>query len=375
MNFEEHVGKDLLARAGVRVPEGRPATSRADAAAAAEALGAVAIKAQVAAGKRGKAGGIRLAATPDAAADAAEAILGMTIGGFTVERLLVEEQVPIAGEFYAAIMNDPLSKGPLVLFSAEGGMDVEEIAAERADAMHRHAVDIRGGFGAQDARRMLATTGLGRETIDALAPTLAKLYDAYRAHDAELIEVNPLVFTEDGQAVALDCKLVVDDGASKRQEALLALSVLEPMTELERRGAELGLRYIELEGEVGLLANGAGLTMTTMDAIRHFGGRPANFLEIGGEGYTKATPALELVLANKGVRGLLVNFCGAFARTDVMVGGVVEALERLKPDLPIAFSVHGTGEEEAVRMIRGRLGVEPFDEMDDAVRAIVAATR
>jgi succinyl-CoA synthetase beta subunit len=179
-----------------------------------------------------------------------------------------------------------------------------------------------------------------------------------------------------GTVIALDCKLSVDDAARSRQPELAAAGEAdapEAGTELEREGARRGLLYIELDGDVGVLANGAGLTMTTMDAVRHLGGRAANFTEIGGDAYTKATPALELVLSNPRVKSLLVNFCGAFARTDVMAGGVVEAIEQLKPTLPIAFTIHGTGEDEAIALVRERLGVEPYDQMDDAVRAAVEA--
>jgi len=206
-----------------------------------------------------------------------------------------------------------------------------------------------------------------------LAAELVKLYRAYRESDAELLEVNPLVVTMDGQLLALDCKLTMDDSAVARQGDLAAQGSPELMTQLEGEAKTLGLKFIELDGEVGVLANGAGLTMTTMDAIRHFGGRPANFLEIGGESYTKATPALRLVLANPRVKALLVNFCGAFARTDVMAEGVVKAWEELKPTIPVVFTIHGTGEDEAIALVRSRLGIEPYDLMDDAVKAAVAA--
>jgi succinyl-CoA synthetase beta subunit len=175
--------------------------------------------------------------------------------------------------------------------------------------------------------------------------------------------------------VALDCKLVLDDAAVSRQAELAKQGAPEQLTDLEQRGRAIGLRFIELDGAVGVLANGAGLTMTTMDAVRHYGGRPANFLEIGGEAYTQATPALELVLSNPRVRSLVVNFCGAFARTDVMAEGVVKAWETLKPKLPVFFSIHGTGEDEAVKLVRERLGFEPFDLMDDAIKAAVEAAR
>jgi succinyl-CoA synthetase beta subunit len=204
---------------------------------------------------------------------------------------------------------------------------------------------------------------------------LARLYDAYRRSDAELIEINPLAELQDGRVVALDCKLVLDDAAVSRQADLAKQGAPEQLTALEQRGRAIGLRFIELDGAVGVLANGAGLTMTTMDAVRHSGGQPANFLEIGGEAYTQATPALELVLSNPRVKSLVVNFCGAFARTDVMAEGVVKAWETLKPKLPVFFSIHGTGEDEAVRLVRDRLGFEPYDLMDDAIKAAVEAAR
>ena len=199
------------------------------------------------------------------------------------------------------------------------------------------------------------------------------LYRAYRDNDAELLEVNPLARLADGRLVALDCKFTLDDSGVKRREALAKKGALERLTELEARGQALGLKYIELDGDVGVLANGAGLTMTTMDVITHHGGRPANFLEIGGEAYTKAQPALELVLDNPRVRCLVVNFCGAFARTDVMTGGVLDAWEALAPSIPIFFSVHGTGSAEARAMLRERLGVTPCETMDEAIAAAVAA--
>lgn len=181
--------------------------------------------------------------------------------------------------------------------------------------------------------------------------------------------------TKAGDLIALDCKLTLDDGATPRQAALAATGSPEQLTALERKAQALALKFIELDGNVGVLANGAGLTMTTMDAISHFGGKPANFLEIGGESYTKAKPALELVLANPNVKALLVNFCGAFARTDVMAEGVITAWLELKPKIPIVFTIHGTGEDEAIAMVKARLGIEPHDLMDDAVKAAVAAAK
>jgi len=371
MNFVEDAGKALLRRVGIATPRGALATTPAEAERIAIDLGPCVVKAQVPTGKRGKAGGIKRAATPAEAIVQAHAILGIEIDGHKVETVLVEEQVAIAQELYAAVLNDPETAGPLILVSAEGGMDIEEIAAEHPGALIRIAVDIRQG--ADPASLVDALPPTFPADRVKLAAELAKLYRAYRESDAELVEVNPLVLTKDGQLLALDCKLTIDDSALARQSELAAQGSPDLVTKLEGEAQTLGLKFIELDGEVGVLANGAGLTMTTMDAIRHFGGRPANFLEIGGESYTKATPALRLVLANPRVKALLVNFCGAFARTDVMAEGVVKAWEELKPSIPVVFTIHGTGEDEAIALVRSRLGIEPYDLMDDAVKAAVTA--
>lgn len=372
MNFEEHAAKPLLAEGGIAVPRSRIVETPEQAAEAAAALGRCVVKAQVPTGKRGKAGGIRLAATPEEAHTAAEAVLGLEIGGYRVERLLVEAQVPIARELYAAMLCDPTTRGPVLLFSPLGGMDVEEAAERDPEAMRRLPIDIRQGLGADLVATLL--DGLGFEAAGPeLAETLVRLYGVFSARDAELVEINPLVLTEDGRVVALDCKLVLDDAALSRQSDIAHSGTPDRLTALEAEAAEAGLKYIELGGSVGVLANGAGLTMTTMDAITHFGGAPANFLEIGGEAYTKSKTALSILVKNPNIRSLLVNFCGAFARTDVMAEGVVTAWKELEPAIPVFFTIHGTGEDEAVDLVRRELAIEPFDLMDDAVKAAVAA--
>ena len=362
MNLEEHVAKPLLVAAGIAVPEGGLARDPAGAAALAAKLGPCVVKAQVPAGKRGRAGGIRPAATAAEAEAAAAAILGLTIGGYPVERLLVERRIDVQRELYAAVLTDAASKGPLILASAAGGIGVEELAERDPQALLRIPVDIRHGI-----------APLGLATGSKVAEVLARLYRVYAKHDAELVEINPLALTADGALVALDCKFVLDDAAAPRRPELAALATPELQTPLEQRAQAHGLRLIELDGDVGLLANGAGLTMTTMDAVRHYGGGPANFLEIGGEAYRLSRPALEVVLANPKIRSLVVNFCGAFARTDVMTLGIVDAWQALRPRVPVFFSIHGTGEAEAIALVRERLGLEPFDLMDDAVRAAVEA--
>ena len=374
MNFEEHAAKPLLTAAGIAVPESRLARTADETAKAAQDLGAVVVKAQVPAGKRGKAGGIKTADSAEEAGAAAEKIFGLKIAGHAVEKVLIEERSDIAREFYAAVLNDPATKGPLVMFSTEGGMDIEEVAAATPGKFKQSAVDVRRGFGAEDAAALLDGLDIG-DGLAAVADVLVKLYDAYRANDAELLEINPLVVTASGAVVALDCKFVIDDSAIKRHRELAATGTPDKLTELEARGEEAGVKYIELDGDVGVLANGAGLTMTTMDVIRHHGGRPANFCEIGGEAYTKAKPALEMVLDKPGIKSLVVNFCGAFARCEVMMDGLLNAWDEISPDLPVFFSVAGTGDEEAIKMLKDRLGADPLSDMDAACKAAVDAAQ
>lgn len=375
MNLEEYAAKQhILVPAGVPTPKGTVCKTAEQASAIVADIGPSVVKAQVPSGKRGKSGGIKLVHTPEEAAKVAREILQMSIGGHPVTRVLVEQLCPIEREFYAAVLIDVSSRSPMVLFSTEGGIDIEEVAEKHPDAIRRVVVDLHRGFDASDASAMLNDLKLGAATGQ-IADILAKLYEIFCAKDAELVEINPLALLKDGRVVALDCKFVLDDASAIRQPDLARVSAPDKMTILEERGAANGLKFIQLDGNVGVLANGAGLTMTTMDVIDHFGGRPANFLEIGGEAYTKSETALDLVLANPGVKSLVVNFCGAFARTDVMADGVVKAWKKLKPKVPVFFSIHGTGEDEAVKLVREQLGIEPFDFMEDAVKAAVEAAK
>lgn len=375
MNLTEFAAKTLVLKpAGVAVPQGRLCASPAEARRAFAEIGPCVVKAQVPAGKRGKAGGILPADSAEAAGAAAETILAMSIGGHKVEHVLVEGRADISREFYLAVVPDAAARCPAIMFSTAGGVDVEEIAADRPGSLVQRPVGLDEAFGAAEARAFLAPLGLGAAE-GALADILVKVHGAFRTCDGELLEINPLAELADGTIVALDCKFTLDDAAAQRQPELAAAAAPEPLSARERTGAEAGVIYIELDGDIGVLANGAGLTMTTMDAIAHFGGRPANFTEIGGEAYTKAEAALALVLSKPGLKSLVVNFCGAFARTDVMAEGVVAAWEALKPTVPVFFSIHGTGEAEAVRLVRERLHLEPFDLMEDAVKAAVEAAR
>jgi succinyl-CoA synthetase beta subunit len=372
MNIGEHASKRFISEAGIRVPTGMLATTPEQAENAAADLGRVMVKAQVPAGRRGKAGGILSADTLDEAHTAAGSLLGSEIGGQMVIEVLVEQRVEIDRELFLAVVNDPESGGYTVMFSIKGGMDVEEIMREQPELLRQITIDPRLELEHESAVNLAEGAGLG-PAANEVAAVLVRLQRVHRDLDAELIEINPLAIDSQGGVVALDCKLVIDDSALGRQPRLAVLAGFEPQTDLERAASQAGLRYIELDGDIGLLANGAGLTMATMDVIAHLGGRPANFLEIGGDAYTKGHAALELVLSNPRVRSLVVSFCGAFARTDVMVDGLTSAWTDLQPDVPAFFSVHGTGAVAATAMLRERLGIEPYPTMEDAVTAAIAA--
>ena len=374
MNFEEHASKPRLAAAGIKVPASVLVDDADAAATAAQTLGGCVVKAQVPTGKRGKAGGIKLADTPTECRTAATAILGMEIAGHRVEKVLIEEKSNIQCEYYAAVLNDPVSKSPVVMFSTEGGMDIEEIAAQTPEKLIKHITDIRHGFSRADATAMLHGLELSG-AHSGVAAALEMLYQAYADNDAELLEINPLIVTDTGDVVALDCKYVLDDSAIKRHPDLATQGTPDKLTELESRGEAAGIKYIELDGDVGVLANGAGLTMTTMDVVRYHGGAPANFCEIGGEAYTKAKTALEIVLAKPGIKSLVVNFCGAFARCDVMMEGLLTAWDELNPDIPVFFSIAGTGDEEAITMLKEKLDMQPLADMSQACSAAVNAAK
>jgi len=370
MFVEECDAKRLIAAAGVAVPQGYIAVSADQAVqAATDVAGPVMVKAQVPSGKRGKAGGIIKCTTASEARDAAQQLLGSSIGEFSVDRVLVEACAAIERELYAAITIDPSLGTPLVMLSTQGGVDIEEVHAESPDSVQMVPIDFRSGLGAGMAMDIAAATDLDPSLHASLAGFLLTLYGLFRQHDAQLLEINPLAVVSGGSLMALDCKLVIDDNALYRQPDT---GVERPIgTPLELEAKEQDFLFVELDGNVGVLANGAGLTMSTMDAVAAQGGRPANFLEVGGMAYKRATPALALVLKNPNVKSLLVNLCGAYARTDVIAEGLIAGFQELQPQVPVAFCIHGTGEERAQQLVRDHLGLEPHDSMDDAVRQAV----
>ena len=371
MNFEEYAGKALLRNAGIKTPNGSVANSVEQAVTIANDIGPCVIKAQVPTGKRGKAGGIQLASNSEETAEHTSNILQMQIAGYDVEKVLIEEQGQIDQEYYAAVMNDPASKGPIILFSAAGGMDIEDIAENHPDQLRKQVIDIDSGFTESNAMQLIDGLDFAANPTS-VARVLEKLYQAYSDNDAELMEINPLVLLKNGDVIALDCKFVLEDSSIARQAELAKNGTPDKLTELELAAKEIDLKLVELDGDIGVIANGAGLTMTTMDVVSHYGGNPANFLEIGGEAYTKATIALNLLLKKPGLKSLVVNFCGAFARTDVMTDGIITAWEELKPDLPVFFSIHGTGSKEAKQMLEDRLNMHAYPQMDDAIKAAIA---
>ena len=372
----EHAAKSLLSEAGISVPESDLAMTAQEASKIAERIGPCVVKAQVPTGRRGKAGGVKFAATADAAESAATDILGMRIDEHLCEHVLIEQAMHPLEECYAAVMNDPKTRTPMMLFSKLGGVDVEESMKQDPASVRHFGVEPSIGFGHAVALQELAGLDLAGAESN-VANALVGLYDMFRKFDADLLEINPLAVLADKSICALDCKFSLDDAALVRQAKIADLAVPELQTGLEQRAAAAGLKYIDLGGDIGVLANGAGLTMTTIDVIAHFGGSAANFLEIGGEAYSSAGTAVNILLANPRIRSLVVNFCGAFARTDVMAQGFATAWNTVKPDLPVFFSIHGTGENEAVALVRAELGVEPYKDMNDAVKAaiLVAGSR
>jgi len=369
--IEEHDAKQLIASGGVPIPAGSVATSPDQAHSIAREIGTpVMVKAQVPSGKRGKGGGIVTCETVDDARLAAEQLLGSQLGEFAIDRVLVEACATIAQELYVSVTIDPAAGAPLLMLSTAGGMDIEEVHATTPEQVQMVPVNIRAGLGAGQAMDIAAATGLDLSLHAPLAGFLLTLYGLFRRYDAQLLEINPLAITTAGELIALDAKLIVDDNAVFRQPDVGPERFTGTALELEAKQQDF--LFVELDGDVGVLANGAGLTMSTMDAVTAHGGAPANFLEVGGMAYKRATPALALVLKNPNVKSLLVNLCGAYARTDVIAEGLIAGFKELKPEVSVSFCIHGTGEERAQQLVRDELDIEPHETMDDAVKEAIA---
>ncbi len=374
MDVHEYQAAEILARYGVPVNPGRVAeTPEAARTIAAEFGGTVAIKAQVHTGGRGKAGGITLAHTPEEARDAASAILGMDISGHTVNKVLVAKGAKIAHEFYLGVVLDRPNRQVLVMASAEGGVDIEEVARERPGKIVRRLGDPSLGFHPYQAREMAFALGLPAARVNGFAAIAQQLYDAYIKEDATLVEVNPLILTEDDSWLALDSKMSFDDNALDRQPDIEGMRDLaeENLTELEARRS--GISFVKLDGDIGCIVNGAGLAMATMDAVKLQGGEPANFLDVGGgASASQVAKAFGLVTADPHVRAILINIFGGITRGDVVANGIREAFDEVKVSVPIVVRLSGTNAEEG-KQILAEAGLTAVDTMDEAAAEVVAA--
>jgi succinyl-CoA synthetase beta subunit len=376
LNLHEYQARALLTAAGIPVPDGDVATTPADAEAIARRIGGkVVIKAQVHAGGRGKAGGVKLADDPRQAREHATRILGMTIKDLTVSKVLVVPAADIASESYVGLILDRESQRPLFMVSSAGGVDIEEVAATTPEKITRLAVDPRYGLLPHQATTL--ALGLYRDfkQVRAAARIMEQLYRVFIDNGATLAEVNPLVTTPGGDVLALDAKVSIDDNELDRRPDLAALrdDSAEAPSEVEAR--EAGLTFIKLEGNVGCLVNGAGLAMATMDLVKYYGGSPANFLDIGGSSNPeKVVAALRIITRDPSVKVILFNIFGGITRTDDVANGIVAATREIDVKVPIVIRLTGTNEAEAIAILEG-VGMRALNDMDEAVKQAVALAR
>ena len=372
MNIHEYQAKEILRSHGIPVPPGEVATSPAEARRIAEKLGgAVVVKAQVHAGGRGKAGGVKLADDANDAGEKASAILGMQIKGLTVEKVLVTPAEDIASEAYVGIVMDRGSQSSVVMVSAEGGIDIEQVAATNPEAIHKLSVDARYGLLPHQAAGLAYALYDDPKLARQAAKIISQLYEAYVSAGCTLAEINPLISTPDGQVKAIDAKMNIDDNILFRLPAVEAMRDVSAENPAERKARESGLTYIKLDGSVGCCVNGAGLAMATMDLVKYYGGEPANFLDIGGSSNPdKVVAALEIITSDPNVKSILFNIFGGITRCDDVANGIVEAAGRLDIRLPIAIRLTGTNEELAVEILKQH-GFEAMTDMDEVVRRAV----
>src|SRR3954469_23631158 len=353
MDLLEYQGKQLFSKHGVPVPEGRPATSVPQAVDAADELGyPVVVKAQVLIGGRGKAGGIKLAKDRHEAEQHAQAILGMDIRGFTVHELYIEKASDIAEEYYAAIVFDRGAKAPMAMLSRMGGMDVEEIAERDPKVMARLRVDPLIGFQDFHGRRLAFEAGIAPDVIRPVGALLSKLYDTFIAEDAMLVEVNPLLVTGDRSVVALDAKVTVDGNSLFRHPDVAEFRSEGNEDPQEKMAKERGLTFVKLDGNIGILGNGAGLVMSTLDVVAQAGGSPANFLDAGGGSKADAiVNAVEVILSNPAVTAVLFNIFSGITRCDEVARGLIEAFNRIDVKVPFVVRLDGTNDEEGRKLL------------------------
>ena len=381
MNIHEYQAKALLARRGVAVPRGEPAFSAPEAGAVARRLGGrVVVKAQIHAGGRGKGGGVKAAADAAEAERIADEMLGMTLvtpqtglGGRVVRRLLIEEALDVARELYFGVLVDRSAGRPVMMASASGGMDIEQVAADTPHLIHRVHVDPGLGPAPFQTRNLAQAVGLSGAPARAAAALMAQAADAFIAADASLVEINPLVVTGAGAVLALDAKVALDDNAAFRHADLAELRDVGEEEPLEVDASRHGLNYIRLDGDIGCMVNGAGLAMATMDVIKVSGGEPANFLDVGGGANAdQIRNAFRILLSDAQVRAVLINIFGGILRCDVLAAGVIAAVTELGIDVPVVIRMEGTNVEEGRRMLADSgLNFTTAETMGEAARQVV----
>jgi succinyl-CoA synthetase beta subunit len=379
MDLLEYQGKQLFARQGIPVPSGRPARTVDEAVAAAEAIGyPCVVKAQVKIGGRGKAGGIKVAEDQGEARAHAEAILGMDIKGFTVHELWVEGASQIAAEYYASIIFDRSAKQPLVMFSTKGGMDIEAVADQSPEAIATLHVDPLMGFQDFHGRRLAFEGKVDADLVRPVGAFLKQLYDTFVAEEAMLVEVNPLIVTPERSVAALDAKVTLDDNALFRHPENAELRDPSAEDPQEQMAHERGLTYVKLDGDIGILGNGAGLVMSTLDVVAQYGGSPANFLDAGGGSKAEAiTSAVEVILSNDRVKAVLFNIFGGITRCDEVANGLIAAFAQVTPTVPFVVRLDGTNDVEGRRILaEAELpNVHTASTMNEAAEMVVALAK
>ena len=379
MDLLEYQGKQLFARHEIPVPSGIPARTVDEAVAAAEQIGyPCVVKAQVKIGGRGKAGGVKVAADASEAREYAEAILGMDIKGFTVHELWIEEASEIEAEYYAAIVFDRSARAALVMLSTQGGMDIEQVSAETPEAIATLHVDPLLGFQPFEARRLAFEAGIDADLIRPIGDFLTRLYETFIAEEALLVEVNPVIITPERKVRALDSKVTLDPSALYRHEENAQLRDPSDEDPQEQMARDCGLTYVKLDGDIGILGNGAGLVMSTLDVVAQYGGKPANFLDAGGGSKAETiTNAVEVICSNDNVKAVLFNIFGGITRCDEVANGLIEAFASAKPSVPFVVRLDGTNDVEGRKILADANlpGVHTAATMNEAAEKVVALAK
>lgn len=372
MKIHEYQAKELFLQAGMPVPSGEIATNVADAVSITESIGKpVMVKAQVHVGGRGKAGGVKYAENVEAARVWAQKILGMDIKGLTVKKILITEAVEIVTECYVGIIIDRVTKCPVIMVSAAGGIDIEEVAAQTPEKIHKLAVDPILGLRDYQARELASKLYKDIKLIRQAAKIIMQLYEVYWNSDASLVEINPLITTPDGKVLAIDAKLNVDDNGLFRRKEIAKMRDLDAENAAETEAREGDLSFVKLDGNIGCIVNGAGLAMATMDLVKYYGGDPANFLDIGGSSNPqKVLTAMRIILSNPNIRSILINIFGGITRCDDVANGIILAYEELKPEIPIVVRLTGTNEAQARKILK-QVNLKSAETLDDVVKEAI----